>query len=284
MPRFKILLTVTTYPLPSRSYDELVCTAGVLEDGTWVRIYPMPLSFLREQKKNGKLPVNKYTWIELDLRRRDDSDFRPESHSPVDYEFRDLKILEHLESTHFWAKRKEFCLKNVYTNLTKLINDSQKPTNTSLATFKPTKITDFVIEQDEREWKDKWKAQFVQYQLNFDNPEEAILRSIPDKMPYRFSYRFVDDERRESTLMIEDWEIVQLYWNSLKNSDSKSEVEACKKVKMKYFDTFTTKHDIYLFLGSQRTMHIQRARNPFVIIGVFYPLKDLANKNQLELW
>jgi hypothetical protein len=27
MPRLKVLLTVTTYPLPSRSYDELVCTA-----------------------------------------------------------------------------------------------------------------------------------------------------------------------------------------------------------------------------------------------------------------
>lgn len=38
MPREKILLTVTTYPLPSRSYDELVCTAGVREDGSWVRM------------------------------------------------------------------------------------------------------------------------------------------------------------------------------------------------------------------------------------------------------
>jgi hypothetical protein len=43
--RKKVLITVTTIPLPSRSYDELVCTAGVLEDGTWIRIYPMPLSF-----------------------------------------------------------------------------------------------------------------------------------------------------------------------------------------------------------------------------------------------
>ena len=95
MPRLKILLTVTTYPLPSRSYDELVCTAGILEDGSWIRIYPMPLSFLREQKINGNIQVTKYTWIELNLRRRADSDFRPESHSPIDYEFRDLEILEH---------------------------------------------------------------------------------------------------------------------------------------------------------------------------------------------
>ena len=140
----------------------------------------------------------------MDLRRRDENDFRPESHSPVDYEFKDLKILEHLEHKNFWAKRKEFCLKDVYTNLTQLIEDSKAPRNKSLATFKPTKILDFIIEKDDREWKASWKAQFVQYQLNFDNPEDTILRSLPDKMPYRFSYKFVDDAGRQSTLMIED--------------------------------------------------------------------------------
>lgn len=43
MPRKKVLITVTTYLLPSRSYEELVCTAGILEDGSWIRIYPVPL-------------------------------------------------------------------------------------------------------------------------------------------------------------------------------------------------------------------------------------------------
>jgi len=284
MPRLKVLLTVTTYPLPSRSYDELVCTAGILEDGSWIRIYPMPLSFLREQKINGNIEVNKYTWIELDLRRRDDSDFRPESYSPVDYEFKDLKILKHIDYKHNWAIRKALCLKNTYTNLTQLIEDSKAPQNKSLATFKPTKIIDFIIEPDEREWKEKWKAQFIQFQLNFDNPEETIKRSIPNKVPYRFSYKFIDDEGRESTLMIEDWEIVQLYWNSLNRSETRNEEEACQMVKKKYFDTFVSKHDIYLFLGSQRTMHIKRAKNPFVIIGFFYPKKDLSNEGQFLLW
>ena len=40
MARVKLLLTVTTYPLPSRSYDELVCTAGILEDGSWIAVRP----------------------------------------------------------------------------------------------------------------------------------------------------------------------------------------------------------------------------------------------------
>src|ERR1700754_4650980 len=91
MPRQKILITVTTYPLPSRSYDELVCTAGILEDGTWIRIFPIPLSFLFDLKNSGKVKSVKYTWIELELIKRTD-DFRPESHSPKYYDFRDLVI------------------------------------------------------------------------------------------------------------------------------------------------------------------------------------------------
>ena len=47
MPRLRVLITVTTYPLPSRSYDELVCTAGILENGEWIRIYPVPLELLK---------------------------------------------------------------------------------------------------------------------------------------------------------------------------------------------------------------------------------------------
>jgi hypothetical protein len=36
--RTKVLITVKTYPTISVKYDELVCTAGFREDGSWVRI------------------------------------------------------------------------------------------------------------------------------------------------------------------------------------------------------------------------------------------------------
>lgn len=37
----KVLITVMTYPHPSRGYQELVCTAGVTDAGEWVRLYPV---------------------------------------------------------------------------------------------------------------------------------------------------------------------------------------------------------------------------------------------------
>ncbi|MDA0267977.1 MAG: hypothetical protein O2890_14060, partial [Cyanobacteria bacterium] len=37
----KVLITVMTYPHPSRGYQELVCTAGITENHEWVRLYPI---------------------------------------------------------------------------------------------------------------------------------------------------------------------------------------------------------------------------------------------------
>jgi hypothetical protein len=112
MARKKVLISVTTYPLPSRSYDELVCTAGVLETGEWIRIYPVPLSFLLDLKGSGKVNNVKYTWIELELNKRTD-DFRPESFSPGHYDFRDLALHNRLDTEGNWQLRKDFCLQRV---------------------------------------------------------------------------------------------------------------------------------------------------------------------------
>ncbi len=105
MARKKILITVTSIPLPSRSYDELVCTVRLLEDGSWIHVYSIPLSFIRELKIHGKVQQTNYSWIELDVRWRNE-DFRPESHSPIDYDFKDLMILNHIDTKKLLERKK----------------------------------------------------------------------------------------------------------------------------------------------------------------------------------
>lgn len=73
--------------------------------------------------------------------------------------------------------------------------------------------------------------------------------------------------------MIEDWEIGALYWNCLKTAGG-NESEALQKVRAKYEQNFVNDKDIHLFLGTTREWHMRRAKNPFVIIGVFYPKND----------
>ncbi|HMQ70091.1 MAG TPA: hypothetical protein PKA90_14005 [Ignavibacteria bacterium] len=270
----KILITVIAYPLPSRSYDELVCTAGFDENRNWVRIYPVPLKFLKGLKKEGKMESYKYTWIEIDLKERTD-DFRPESYSPVKYDFKDVNILKTIGTHNSWHERKSICLNNVYTNIKKLIEDSKEPKNVSLAVFKPAEILEFIPEEDSRDWKDEWKRLRNQTDLFGGNEPEKMI----SKIPYKFYYRFKDDEGNVSKLMIEDWELGSLYWKCLERANN-DEVETLKKVKQKYFDEFLKKKDIYLFLGTTKQWHQRRANNPFVIVGVFYPPK----KDQLDLF
>lgn len=261
----RVLITVTTYPLPSRSHGELVCTAGILEDGSWIRIYPVPFSFLE---------FRKYQWIDLDLVPHDRAkDFRPESHRPAQYDLNDLKELRQLDTRQKWRERKAACLKNVYTNMTSLIADSQEPQNTSLAAFRPTTIKRLIVEEDERQWKPEWLEQLKQVDW-LTNPTSGSNqpRAPVDKIPYKFKYKFEDCEGKTSTMTIEDWEIGALYRNCLASSGD--EGDAIAKVRQKYEDEFLSAKDITLFLGTTLEHHRRRHPNPFTIIGVFYPPRD----------
>ena len=43
----EVFITVKTYPQPSISYGELVCTAGLLNGEQWIRIYPVSISIFK---------------------------------------------------------------------------------------------------------------------------------------------------------------------------------------------------------------------------------------------
>jgi hypothetical protein len=269
---FKILITVKTYPTLSVKYEELVCTAGFTENGEWIRIYPIPF-----RKKDYDERYKKYDWIEINL-VKNEKDFRPESYRPVD---KDFNIIGHLDTKNNWEERKKYCLKNVYTNLNKLINYSQNPQRyISLATFKPTRIIDFIAEPDEKEWDENKLRQIIarRKQLKlFDEDLDNEFKFVK-KLPYKFKYKFVDDNNKESTMMIEDWEIGQLFWNCLKSNNGNEE-KAIKDVREKYFNEFTNKRDLYFFLGTTLKYH-KRAKNPFIIIGLFYPPKAPKDKTE----
>jgi len=266
----RIYILVKTYPTISETYSELVCTAGVLEDGSWIRLYPVPFRLLND---NQKYP--KYTWVQVEA-IRNISDFRPESYRP------DIStmIVEPKSSRPDWDERRRIIFKNKYlhTNLQMLI-DKAKSDGTSLAVFKPTKILDFVVEPDKREWDAKKLAslQCLSQQMNLFQTMEEIENEfkVVQKVPYKFSYRFEDDIGKQAKLMIEDWEIGMLYFNCLAGTGG-DENAAVTKVREKYFESFL-KRDIYFFLGTTKKFHYV-SPDPFIIIGVFYPPVPLPNR------
>jgi len=270
----KVFITVKTYPTLSKKYDELVCTAGILDDGSWARIYPLPFRKLDYEDR-----YKKYQWIELPL-IKNESDPRPESYKITNIGQVNL-IGEPIGTGEGWAERKNIIFENnkVYSDLSELI-EKAKSNELSLAIFKPTEMLDLVIKETDREWSseqlESLKAKASQLNMFQTLKELEKEFSFVDKLPYKFSYKFQDCNGRESTLMIEDWEIGMLYWNCLKRANG-NESEALSQVSKKYKDKFFGK-DIFLFLGTTRRFH-SWGKNPFVIIGVFYPPVD----NQIPL-
>jgi len=258
----RILITVKTYPTLSRKYGETVCTAGVHEDGSWVRLYSVPFRRLSEEEQ-----YKKFDWVECRL-VRNRSDPRPESFRPVDEA--ELQPVGHIGTADNWRERRRILLETarVYYRLDELIAGA-KANQTSLAVFKPTRILDFVWEAEDREWKRKkleeMRAATNQLELFSEGAWRKTFEVIP-KLPYSFSYRFEDAVGKESELQVLDWEAGALYWNCLRSTDG-DEPKALAKVRQKYLDDFLTK-DLHFFLGTTQQFHFV-GPNPWVIIGVF---------------
>lgn len=261
----KVLITVKTYPTLSTKYEELVCTAGFKEDGSWIRIYPIPF-----RKKLYHEQYRKYDWIEVDL-VKNTSDFRPESYRPRNLDA-EIRVVGHIETTNNWEERKTICLQKVYCNLSELVAEAKnRNIGTSLAVFKPSVITDFYAELVERNWDQNRLQQLNQ--LNLFDSERKGKFEVVQKLPYRFKFRFRGNHGVESNMMIEDWETGQLYWNCLKRHEGNEE-RALADVRKKYFDDFARTKDLYFFLGTTQQFH-HVGHNPFIIIGTFHPKKEL---------
>lgn len=263
MTRTRILITVKTYPTLSRKYGETVCTAGLREGGTWIRLYPVPFRRLEQEER-----YRVFDWVECQI-RRNPSDPRPETHRPLDP--RELTAVAHVGTTDRWRERRRIVLETarVYDRLGELIAGA-KANEISLAVFRPSRIVDFVWEEDEtRSWDrgklEQMRALTNQFDLFDDNTWRKTFEVIP-KLPYNLSYQFDDADGRSSKLQILEWQAGALYWNCLRSCDG-DESAALAKVKQKYLDEFC-KTDLHFFLGTTQQFHFV-APNPWVIVGVF---------------
>jgi hypothetical protein len=272
MPRERVLITVKTYPTLSRKYGETVCTAGLRENGTWMRIYPVPFRRLGEDQQYAK-----FDWVETDF-VRGTFDHRPETHHPVDVSR--LLPVGRLDTTDNWRERRKQVLgkARVYDRLEPLLSGA-KNNLLSLAVFKPARLLDFIAEDDEREWDagklSQMRSRADQSELFAEDEWRCTFELIP-KLPYSFSCRFADTDGQKSTLKILDWECGQLFWNCVRTHNNDEDV-AIEKVRHKYFDVLP-KNDLHFFLGTLQQFH-GFSPNPWSIVGVFAP----PHENQLEL-
>lgn len=249
----KVLIVVKTYPLPSESYQELVCTAGVLEDGSFIRLYPVDYRYRPDWQW-----YKKYQWIEVEVTKHD-KDPRKESYRP---KVESIKILSKpLATKNCWAERKKYVLAQGTKTMEELWELKEK--DVSLGIVKPKTVQKFLIEANDEDWKPQWKTVFTQQRLF--GPDQKPL----EKIPFKFSYTFFCDNSNCNghTMMIEDWEIGQLYRNLRGRSKN---LEAIKeKIKQRYFDQMCAADvDTHFFVGTVLKY------GTWVILGVFWPKKE----------
>jgi hypothetical protein len=253
----KVLVVAKTYPNLSQKYDRTVCTAGIdLTCGKWIRIFPIrffDLDYHRQQ-------FRKYEIIELEVEKTNDKFMRKESHKANDAS---IKIIEHLDTSDNWNARKKLLMPLLSKSIEELENNYEKD-HTSLGIIKPKRIIDFKATPIEacRPWE-KDLILGIQQTLDGINYQSPL-----EKIPYKFSYVFECDDPNCTTrhdLMIEDWEICQLYRYEKQRV---GEQEALKKVVQKYKDEFLTKKDLSFIIGTESKW------NKWLIISVFYPKKE----------
>lgn len=148
----RVLITVKTYPNPSKSYQETVCTAGLDEEKHWIRIYPINF-----RAKPIEQQYKKFQWVELDLVKTTGRDFRPESYHLANLED-EIITGEQISS---WDVRNEYMLHRVYDSMKSLLADASEPSNVSLATYKPAEIIKAHYEAETTNW-DKDQSEFLQ--------------------------------------------------------------------------------------------------------------------------
>jgi hypothetical protein len=255
--RMRVLITVKTYPIPSSKYDELVCTAGVQQDGTFVRLYPVNFRDLPYSQQ-----YRKYQWIEAEVHKHIGRDVRKESYRP---NLDTIRLIGEPIPTKGgdWSNRARYALAKKSASMEHL-RAQQEADRTSLGIFRPKEVRDLIFAPDDPDWKAGFKAALAQARL-FEN--RTVSLEPPRKVPFKFQYAFVCDDSscKGHRMMIEDWELGALYWNCIDRGATQG--EACEKVRHKFLDQICgAERDAHFYVGT-----ILAYPKTWVVIGVFWP-------------
>ena len=139
----RVLITVRTYPVPAQKNIEVSCTAGVTEEGEWIRLFPVPYRLMDYDRR-----FVKYQWIDVDVIKAS-QDPRPESYKlNVDL----IKTGELLSTVDQWRARKEIVGPLIKQSMCQIRRERDANSSPTLGLFKPHEIKRLLIEPDAAEW------------------------------------------------------------------------------------------------------------------------------------
>lgn len=259
----RILIWGKTYPELSKKYAETVCTGGVTEDGSPIRLYPIPYRYLEDNQRFAK-----YQWVTLQV-AKETRDLRPESYRVrIDSLMAGEKIPT---TTDEWGKRAELVLKNpkwIFDSLEDL-QMKQAEDRTSLGVVTPKEILGITIQDRTEESKETFeqKMSFLMRQSEAQKrqlemfeeytPQEFKgLDFVPSRLKVRWKCYGKDCQTHHTQIL--DWEIIE--------AQRKFGMEKAKEHLENYLNL--DERAIKFFMGN---IHIYPTA--FTIVGLWYPKK-----------
>lgn len=252
--RKRILVTVKTYPNPSSTYDETVCTAGIdLDTGEFIRLYPVRFRHLPFASQ-----FKKWDIVEIDVRRKS-SDPRGDTWLPLS---EDYAVVDHIGTGSGkppdWAERRRLISPLVST--VEALEPLALAKQRSLGVVRICGEARLKAVADPGDWSAQ-ERQVVERKQLF-----GATRRPLERVPWKFQYTFkCSDSCTGHVFQVFDWEAYALYRGQLaRKRDSEA---AARDVEHQYNVRLgSANHDVHLFIG---THYLRQAQ--FSAIGVFYP-------------
>lgn len=253
----KAVIFGKTYPEPSRRYYETVCTGALrVTDGRPIRLYPVPLRYMRDDTH-----YNLWDVIEVPI-DRSNNDQRPESFK-IDRER--LRRVDHVApDTQGWAERRALLDRSTdwhYASMAQL-NATNRAHKTSIGLVVPGSIERVKLTAKAPEERDEFHKKCEELRLRKESdmfdPLYHELEFLPNEiyLHWRCSVLCETCTRRPHKMKVLDWGLLQLA--------RKRGWEAAVRKLETISDQRT--HDFRMFLGN----FAQHPAN-FGVIALWYP-------------
>lgn len=257
----RILILAKTYPSPSAQYVETSCVAGISQDGSMRRLYPVPFRMIEEGQQ-----FKKWQWIDVRIEKAN-KDHRPESHKLyVDT----ITCGEVIDTKKEWTGRWEWLDKIPAFESFDAIESGRLADGLSIALLRPKRLLGLdITKARHQEWTDEEKEKLMREQMQGDLFSEAeAKRQVKElrKVPFDFHYRYVCDTpegEKEHKHKIVDWEAGALFWNCRR--DHGVDWEAPFRAKL---EGQLGGKDLMFLMGNQH-----RFQDQWLIISLVYPPK-----------
>lgn len=252
----RALIWAKTYPEVSSRHLETVCTAAVREDGSPIRLYPVPLRYLSSSQR-----FRLYDWIEAPV-ERNTSDPRPESFR---LQTDAIRIVGHLDTADHWRARREIVFRDSSWQFDSLnaLESAQRSTKRSMGIIAVRSVEGVRVRKksraDETEFRRRLVAVHGQTDLFRRSYKDLEFLPYSIQLQWRCASTACECERKPHSRAVLDWGLLEL---------ARREGPDAAKLKLEAMSN-TSGDALRIFAGNYRLRPWE-----FGIIGLWYPAFD----------